>query len=454
VRVGFDARMNNDPAEQTALFRYRVIAEAANPRLSAAERGQLVRELASHTHELPDGNRQDFSRATLDRWIRAYRDGGLSALRPQPRSDQGAVRKFPELLDEACRLRKERPDRSGDQIARMLLAIHGVHISPRTLRAVLHRRGLDRVRLKSERKVYGRFEAERANELWVGDVLVGPFVPFPRKEKSRRAYLFLLVDDYSRLLVHGRWMTEENTRAGQDVLRQAILRRGLPEVIYLDNGAPFANAVIERTCAVLGIRLVHSKPYSPQGRGKLERLNRFIRERFLSEAEHAGIESFAQLNDRFQAWAEQDCNTRIHAETKQAPIERFLAAGPAREVDLELLHDAFRWSDTRMVSSTAEVRLLGNRYTVDPALVGCRVELRYDPEDLSRIDVWYDRRLWCQAVHFQLSRHVHRQVPQALPPQPPETTGVDYLGLVEKAHDRKTLGRVAYRNLVNKEHES
>ncbi len=296
----------------------------------------------------------------MDRWIRAYRDGGLSSLRPQPRSDQGLIRKFPEFLEEACQLRRELPVRSAEQISRILLARHGVHISPRTLRGVLRRRGLDRLRLTSERKVYGRFEAEPRNHRRVGDVLVGPFVPHPRREKSRRAYLFLLVDDYSRLLVYGRWMTEENTRAGQDVFRQAILRRGLPEVIYLDNGAPFANAAIERTCAVLGIRLVHSKPYSPQGRGKLERLNRFIRERFLAEAEHAGIESFGQLNDRFQAWAEYDCNTRLHAETKQTPIDRFLATGPPREVDLELLHDAFRWSDTRMVSRTAEVRLLGN----------------------------------------------------------------------------------------------
>ena len=90
---------------------------------------------------------------------------------------------------------------------------------------------------------------------------------------------------------------------------------------------------------------------------------------------------------------------------------------------------------------------------VDPALVGCRVELRYDPEDLTQIDVWYDRRLWCQAVYFQLSRHVHRQVPQAVPPPPPEPTGVDYLGLVEKAYDKKTLGRVAYRDLIKKEQQ-
>jgi putative transposase len=91
----------------------------------------------------------------------------------------------------------------------------------------------------------------------------------------------LLVDDYSRLLLHSRWVPDQNTRAGQDVLRAAIQRRGLPERLYVENGAPYANAALERSCAVRGIHLIHSRPYSPEGRGKQERLNRFLRERFL-----------------------------------------------------------------------------------------------------------------------------------------------------------------------------
>ena len=114
-----------------------------------------------------------------------------------------------------------------------------------------------------------------------------------------RAKLFLIVDDHSRLLVHGRFFAHENARACQEALRQAIVRRGLPEVLYADNGAPFKNAWLTRTCAVLGIRLVHSKPYSPEGRGKQERLNRFIREAFVSEATHQGIETLAVLDDLF-----------------------------------------------------------------------------------------------------------------------------------------------------------
>ena len=442
--------MPADPAEAVALFRFRVIAEATDERLTSAERGLLVRELAARLHELPDGSRREYSRATLDRWIRACRAEGLDGLRPAPRSDIGSARVAPQLIEEACTLRRELPVRSAEQISRILAARHGVRVAPRTIREHLRRRGLDRASLAGAPRVFGRFEAERPNERWIGDVLVGPFVPHPRVAGSRRAYLFLLVDDHSRLLLHGRWMTQENTRAGQTVLRAAILRRGLPEQLYLDNGAPFSNAALERTCAVLGIRLVHSRPYAPQGRGKQERLNRFIREAFLAEALHAGIETFAALNDRFIAWAEREANTRVHAETGDTPISRFLAGGPPRQADPDLLREAFRWSVTRVVTRTASVSLSGNRYAVEPALVGRRVELRFDPEDLSRIEVWHERRSWGLAVPFVIGRHVHRQVPQAAP-APPEPTGVDYLGLVEARHDADTLGRLAYRDLPDEE---
>ena len=82
-----------------------------------------------------------------------------------------------------------------------------------------------------------------------------------------RAWLFLIVDDHSRLLVDGWFFAHENARACQDLLRRVITRRGVPQVLYADNGAPFSNARPARTCGVLGIRLVHSKPYSRKGGG-------------------------------------------------------------------------------------------------------------------------------------------------------------------------------------------
>jgi putative transposase len=426
--------METDHQEQVALHRWAVIAEATSDRLSPAERGALVRQIASRTHAGPDGSDHRYSRGTIDRWIRAWRFGGLDALKPTQRADTGAVRAHPELFGEAAALRLEIPSRSAAQIASILYYRHGIKVAERTIRGQLRRRGLHREALQAEPTVFGRYEADRPNERWITDVLVGPWVPFPKIDASVRAKLFLIVDDHSRLLVDGRFFAHENARACQELLRRAITRRGVPDVLYADNGAPFSNAWLLRTCAVLGVRFVHSKPYSPEGRGKQERLNRYIREAFLSEATHQGISSLEELNDLFFAWAEQVANRRIHAETNEAPIDRFERTGPHRQVDPDQLREAFRWSVTRRVTRTATIPLEGNSYGVDPALVGRRVELRYDPEDLSRIDVYLNGTKAGVATPFVTRRHTHRAVPQAARAKP-VPTGIDYLSMVATAHE-------------------
>jgi putative transposase len=437
-------------AELIALFRYSVISEAVSTQLSPAERGLVVRALASRSWTTPEGQSRSFSRATIDRWITAYKSHGLKGLKPVARADRGHGRVNDELMAEAVRLRRAVPARSAAQITEIIARSHHVMLSQRTVREHLVREGVSRAQLTAEpAQAFGRFEASRRNEIWIGDVLVGPFVPHPRRAGSRRAKLFVLVDDYSRLLVHARWMEEENTRAGQDVLQAGVTRRGVPEHLYLDNGAPYRSSQLERSCAVLGVHLVHSKPYSPEGRGKQERLNRYIRERFLTEAEAAGITSFAELNDSFMAWAEQVANTRMHAETKQTPIARFLADGPVQRPDPQLVCEAFRWSLSRRVTKTATVSLFANRYGVDPGLIGRYVELHFDPEDLAVIDVICEGQPAGRAVPFVIGRHVHKAVPQAMPEHHDEPApGVDYLGLVRLAEEQaQGAGQIAYREL-------
>ena len=437
--------MTNEEMERIALHRYAVIAEAVNARLTPAERGAIVRWITERVHTGPDGVERVYSRSTIDRWVRAWRQEGLDGLRPQNRADAGSVRAHPELADVVAALRIEVPARSAAQIADIVWHRHHVRIAERTVRAQLHRRGLHRAALVAEPKVFGRFEAEYPNQRWITDVLVDPWVPFPRTATSIRARLFLIVDDYSRLLVYGRFMPVENTRAGQDVLRQAIIRCGLPEVLYADNGAPFHNTALARTCAILGIRLIHSKPYSPQGRGKQERLNRYIRERFLTEIEHTGIDTLAELNDRFEAWADRIANNRMHAETGQAPIDRWHTRPPVHPDPARLI-EAFRWTATRKVTTTATISLEGNTYAVDPSLVARRVEVRYDPEDLTRLDVFLNDRPAGCAVPFNIGRHTAKAVPQAARPVP-EATGIDYLAIVQAAHEDETIGTIHYRQI-------
>ena len=444
--------MAPDPAEELALWRYHLIAEALDRRIGSRERGLLVRRLAGEEQVGPDGQPRLVSRNTLDRWIRAYRQQGLGGLRDRPRSDQGSVRRYETLIEAAVKLRLEQPARSAAHIVEILFARHGVRIPERTLREQLQKRGLTRAELLRDQRSFGRYEAAEPNERWIADVLVGPFVPHPRAPGSQRARLFLIVDDHSRLLVHGRWVGNETLRAGQEVLHAAILRRGLPDQLYVDNGAAFAGHELGRSCAILGIRLLHSRPYAPQGRGKLERLNRVVRERFLLEAEQVGIATFDDLNDRFLAWTERYLNFRRHAETGQSPLERF-QKGSHRAADPELLRQAFLWSVRRRVSRTATVSFQGNQYQVDHALVGRTAELRYRPEDLSQLEVWLgDSQFGC-AVPLVVERHIHPQLPP--PPRPlAEPTGVDYLGQVLADHEAQETGSISFHHLAAREDQT
>lgn len=441
--------MAPDRQEALALWRYQLIAEALSPRLGSKERGIIVRRIAGQDHVGPDGEPRSVSRNTLDRWARAYRQRGLDGLRDRPRSDAGSVRRFGELVEEAVRLRLEQPARSAAHISDILFARHGVAIAERTLREQFQRRGLARAELLRDPHIFGRYEAREPNERWIADVLVGPYVPFPRAPGSQPARLFLLVDDHSRFVVHGRWFTNETLRAGQEVLHAAILRWGLPDRLHVDNGAPYVGKELVRCCAVLGIHLIHARPYAPQGKGKLERLNRVIRERFLLEVEQVGIGGLEELNDRFWAWCERYLNVRLHSETGEPPLHRF-QKGVKRQADPELLRQAFVWSERRRVSKTATVSFQGNHYQVDPTLVGRQVELRYRPEDLSHIEVWFEDQQFGLAVPQTIERHVHPMAPP--PPRPPaEPTGIDYLGQVLNDHEAAETGSISYRDLIEED---
>src|SRR5206468_12558376 len=130
----------------------------------AAERGALVRQIAARDHQHPDGSRRRYSRGSVDRWLRAWRRGGLEALRPSPRADTGTVRVHPELFAEASALRLELPGRSAAQIASILYHRHGIAVTERTVRAQLPRAGLHLEALADKPKAYGRYESGTPNQ--------------------------------------------------------------------------------------------------------------------------------------------------------------------------------------------------------------------------------------------------------------------------------------------------
>jgi len=432
-------------AREIALFRFRLIQDALDPGLTAKQRGRLVRSIAEVVHPGPLGAPVRVSRANLDRWLRAYRTGGFTALLPVPRRVDPTTPA--PVLELAIALKKEAPGRTAAQIAAILAAQSGWAPSERTLQRHFADAGLSRTRPDgSVPAAFGRFEADRPNARWVGDALHGPVVA------GRPAILIAFLDDHSRLVTAARWGYHENAIALRETLRAGLGSRGYPKVIYVDNGSMFIDSALRRTCAVIGAKLTHSQAGKPQGRGKIERFFRTVRDQFLVEIADgiAGtgtpVTGLADLNSLFDAWVHQVYHPRIHSETDQTPLQRFLAHGAPAPVPGDLLAEAFRWSEWRTVTSTAQVNLHGNLYDVDPSLVGRRVELVFDPDDLGSIDVRIRSTSYGKAIPSRLRRHVH---PKAAgePIPPPVPTGIDYLRLIEARHTQSLENRLQYAHL-------
>ncbi|MGO9908549.1 MAG: DDE-type integrase/transposase/recombinase [Solirubrobacteraceae bacterium] len=434
--------MEDERRREIGLFRYALIRPAVEPGLSKAERGRLVRALAEGEHLGPDGRLVRVGRSTLDDWIRAYRQGGFEALVPKPRLV--APRTPAGVLELAFQLKRERPERTAAQVHQIMLAAGERPPTVRALQTHFARAGLNvRADGRSPHKVYGRFEAGVCNELWTGDGLHGPILA---GSAARRAVLLAFIDDHSRLLVGWRWGTGEDVFRLEASLRSGLMARGVPNAILVDRGSPFVSSQLLRACAVLGVKLIHASPRAATTKGKIERFFRTVRDQFLVEIDD-GVE-LAELNRLFSAWLEVVYHRRVHTETGRAPLERFDSAGAPALPTPALLREAFLWSQERTVTKTATVSLHGNSYEVDAALAGRKVELIFDPFDLTRIEVRYQHRPMGLAAPLVIGRYTHPQAKRELPP-PPTGTGIDYLKLLAEQRDAEIAGhRIDYSTLA------
>jgi putative transposase len=434
--------MEDAQRRDVALFRYALVRQAADPVLSNAERGRLVRDLAARDHVGPDGQRKRVARSTLDEWIRAYRSGGFDALVPAPGSRQPRTRAA--LLELAVTLKEEKPRRTAAQIQQIMLAATGAAPSVSTIQRHLRRSGHNLRGDGSAPQTFGRFEAEQVNDLWIGDALHGPAIG------GRKTYLFAFIDDHSRLLAGYRWGRAEDSLRLEAALRRGLASRGIPRRIYVDNGSAFVAAPLQRACAVLGVQLVHSRPGQPAGRGKIERFFRTVRDQFLVELDLDRVTDLDDLNRLFVAWVERIYHRRAHTETGQTPLERFAAAGV---VDLPipgLLREAFLWAEQRTVTTTALVSLHGNRYEVDPVLAGRKVQLVFDPFDLSEVEVRFNEQSFGLAAPHVLGTHVHPKAASGLASpddMPAAHSGIDYLALVAAEHETATRQTINFADL-------
>ncbi len=428
--------------ERIAQQKYDLIAPIVkhpSESMGRGERYAILRSIAEgkYPNLLPEGKKVGLR--TLERYLQLYEQGGFEALKPNMRDRS---RKIPsEYLEAAAELKRENMQRSINTIITLLEQAgkvpNGV-LKPSTVYDFFSQERLTRpFLLPAKNGQYTKFGAHFRGEILQGDVHHTMKLPDPsRPGQERQIYLFAWLDDYSRL-VFGQFYWKEKLPALEDSLMKWIFLYGVPLSIYCDNGAVYSSHHLQNICASLGIQLHHSRPYRPQGRGKVEKFFQFVESSFKSEVQllvkQEKISTLNDLNNLFSLWLDKFYNRKFHSATKQAPLSRWEGNSyQLKHPPVDTVREAFLWKDERTVSLTGIISVDTNQYEVEPFLCGKKVTLRYDPYDLSRrIRVFYDGRQFKDAVPAKIHRHSKKGFQKDLSVAPP-ATGLNFLEQLAK----------------------
>ncbi len=388
----------NEKALQIALARH-----AAVVWMEAQAKAGLSREACYRQASEMEWNGRCFGQSTLERYWKWYREDGFERLLPQGREDAGKSRALsPELIQLLEERRRKNPQQSVKELVRELIR-EGI-LKPadwRTLPSIyryVRRAGLD---CKTLAKIgttgpTKAFEVAHVNDLWMSDVMYGPNIK-TADGKTIATRLIAVIDDASRVIAFAEYRETEQEEDLWYVLFEAMKRRGVPSKLYTDNGRIFTSVRTQATCARLGIKLIHAKPYAAWSKGKVERLFLTIQQQFESRLKQNPLHDLAKLNVEFWRWIEREYHSRPHGglAKDQSPRERFMS-DPAqlRLLGEEELERYFWQQEERRVRRDATVSWAGRQWEVPVFLRGQKITILYNPLKKDQpIQVWHDKKL-------------------------------------------------------------
>ena len=397
--------MTDSEKQTVAIFRFSVIHEfVGGVKLSRGEQQRLLEDKCARTWSIPFSERSRLSRGAILRWIKLYKESGgqLESLYPKDRADKGKSRAIDKESGlNLIHLRREMPHVTVPVLIRTMkhrgLLPPGKDLKPSTVYRFLHAENLMHppARQPQDRRKY---EAELPNDIWQSDVMHGPMVTVG--ERRRKSYLIAFIDDHSRLVPHAQFYLSERLVSFLDAFEQALLKRGLPRKLYVDNAAAYRSKHLEHITASLGIALIHSSPYKPQGRGKIERWFRTVRGQFLTEA---GQMSLDELNCAFALWLRQTYHQRTHSATGTTPLERFTSRMQCLRAAPENLTDHFRTIARRRVAKDRTVTVDGYLFEAPVKLIGQRVDLLYHKNNPKKVEVRWQQQSYGYLIPVDLT---------------------------------------------------
>lgn len=344
-----DKAIFDQKAEEIAQGRMEIIAPLLENGIDKGKLSQLI------TFQC---QKHGVSKRTIKRYLENYQKGGYKGLYPIKRTKNaksGAI--TDRIIDMAVMLRREVPSRSIDTIIKILEMEEVVsegELKRTTLQENLSKRGYSARQMKmysnSPAVATRRFSKKRRMHLVHSDIKYGPYLPMGPGGKLQQTYLVTFLDDCSRFMLHAQFFPTLDQTIVQESLRMAILKFGLMESVFFDNGVQYRTKWMRRACGKLGIRLLFARPYSPEATGKPEKFNRLV-DNFLAEAALEKPKTLKELNELFDVWLAECYQNKPHAalggKTPQAVFNA--DATPMRFVSPEIVADAFLHYEQRKV---------------------------------------------------------------------------------------------------------
>ena len=432
--------LTKEARREIASTRFRIILPLL--RISGEERISLVKEISNVPHKIPFSKKEKISVATLYRWIETFKKTGeIDALMPMERADKGKSRVIDEgLLSQLKNLKKELPKRSVRKLIKMTkLTTHakGELVKEPTLSRILRGEGYTRQILSSKpKKARKKWQRAIPNSLWMSDFMTADiWLPDPENgEKIKQLHFCCYLDDRSRLCPHGEFFFNEKLPCLEMTFKKALSKRGIPDEVYYDGGKTFKSDQMKAICYELGINPIDA--HSAESKGKIEKFNQFVQIDFITEIVHAGVKTIEEVNKKFLLWLEEDYHLKVHKEIGVVPIDAWNEIKDIRTVTSEKLEQVFLWRDKRTVSSTCLISYDGNSYETKPELADKKVQIRFNPFDLSRLYVYLNDEFHSEAKPFKFIAQQDKRVrsEKESKPKPDEEfkSSVDYFSALEE----------------------
>lgn len=451
-----NTKENSSWREEQALARYQLIAPLLEESLDEAKRIHLRKNIAVQNR---------ISLRSLYRYEAAYREGGFSGLRPvnrEQRRSQKLPENFDDLLEEAIHLKREVPKRSVKQII-YILELEG-RVAPgilkrSTMERYLYRAGFGVRQMQmyndARKSSSKRFCKPHRMMLLQGDIKYGMKLPIGKNGAMAQTYLSSAVDDHSRYAIHSRFYENQEESIVEDTFRKVILKAGTFDAAYVDHGSQYIAKQLKLSLAKLGITVRHAPVRSGKSKGKVEKFHQVV-DAFLREAKVHKIKTLEELNRYWGIYLEEYYHQMPHEGIREyyeslgspvpaggiTPLQEWgRDTRPLTFLDTSVVAEAFLHHEERVVDQGACISFQGRKYETKPTLIGCRVEISYDPMAPDTITVRYSGIEPFMAEPVRMGAFCDRAPALPVSMQELETETSRFLDALEQKHRQSVQRR-------------